>query len=157
MNRMNENMPVVIKEEGVKKFLEDKDIQVRIQQIKETAEYKNMDKLLEHPIIKLAMEKGSDDTKKFLQNINKTYEQDLLINVVANALKWAFEKFISEGGNVDINAEIRDFITTENVITVNTMFIEDIANSVANSYIVNAIFCLACDMGEESKTPSEES
>ena len=155
MNRIMENIPVSITEEGVNEFLEHKDIQDRIQQIKETDEYKNMKKLLEHPIIKMTMESDSEDTKEFLQSINKTYEKDLLVNVVANALKYAFEKFILECGNVDINTAIKEFITTENVVTINTMFIEDIARRVANNHILKAIFDVTFDMYDEELPPEE--
>lgn len=152
MNQQVKIIPIEVTDEGVNKFLENEEIKETIRQIKETAEYKNMNKFYDHPVIKDAAEKSSDQVKDCLKDFDESFEQTLLFNVCINAIKAAFDKFVAESGKIEIIQEIVEYITFERIDCINNLLIEDVANKIVQSSIINSI---VCDWFKGSKSGEE--
>ena len=152
MNQQVKIIPIEVTDEGVNKFLENEDIKEKIRQIKETEEYKNMNKFYEHPVIKDAAEESSDQVKNCLKEFDESFEQTLFFNVCINAIKVAFDKFVAESGKSDIIQEIVEYISFERVDRINNLLIDDVAKNIISVSIIDSI---VCDLFGDPKSEEE--
>lgn len=152
MNQQVKIIPIEVTDEGVNKFLENEDIKEKIRQIKETEEYKNMNKFYDHPVIKDAAEESSDQVKNCLKEFDESFEQTLFFNVCINAIKVAFDKFVAESGKSDIIQEMVEYITFERVDRINNLLIDDVAKNIISVSIIDSI---VCDLFGDPKSEEE--
>ena len=134
-------LKVKITEKEMESFWENEVLKNRIQELKESEQYKNLPKLFNNPIIKRANNSGLENIKEYLQQYNKdSFEEILFLNIYSNAVSIAFSKFISSGGKADIIETIKEELTTEFVASINDALIESVAEEVQGAMEEEKLF-----------------
>jgi len=138
MSQQVYRLSLMITEEEIKSFFENEVLKNRIQELKNSEEYKKLPKVLDDPILKVANNIGPEDMKRYLKELETKFEEILFRNVALNAINNALSKFISSSGKIDIIEEIKEEISIDLMINTNNATIATVSSQVKIDLFMNS-------------------